>query len=326
MNLTVRIERWPLQRAFTISRGSKTEAVVVVAELERDGHRGRGEAVPYLRYGETPEGVAAAIEAMGAALRGGLDRIGLQTAMASGAARNALDCAFWDLAAKQAGRTAHELAAQPAPKSLVTAYTVSLGTPETMADAAASAAGRPLLKVKLGGGRDDAERIAAVRRAAPKAELIVDANEGWSEHDLEGNLAACAHAGVTLIEQPLPEGRDAALARIRRTIPVCADESVHDRTSLDAISGKYDAINVKLDKAGGLTEALALATEAEQRGFDIMVGCMVATSLAMAPAMLVAQQARVVDLDGPLLLAEDRPHGLRYDGSVVYPAEPILWG
>jgi L-alanine-DL-glutamate epimerase-like enolase superfamily enzyme len=326
MNLTVRIERWPLQRAFTISRGSKTEAVVVVAELERGGYRGRGEAVPYLRYGETPEGVAAAIEAMGAALRGGLDRIGLQTTMASGAARNALDCAFWDLAAKQGGRAAHELAALPAPKSLVTAYTVSLDTPETMADAAASAAGRPLLKVKLGGGRDDAERIAAVRRAAPKAELIVDANEGWSEDDLERNLAACAQAGVTLIEQPLAEGRDAALAQIRRPIPVCADESVHDRASLDAIGGKYDAINVKLDKAGGLTEALALAAEGERRGFGVMVGCMVATSLAMAPAMLVAQQARVVDLDGPLLLAEDRPHGLRYEGSIVYPAEPVLWG
>jgi L-Ala-D/L-Glu epimerase len=325
MNLTVRIERWPLQRAFTISRGSKTEAVVVVAELEHGGHRGRGEAVPYLRYGETPEGVAAVIEAMGAALSGGLDRIGLQTAMPSGAARNALDCAFWDLAAKQAGHPAHELAALPAPKSVVTAYTVSLDKPETMAEAAASAASRPLLKVKLGGG-DDAARIAAVRRAAPKAELIVDANEGWSEDDLERNLAACAQAGVTLIEQPLPEGRDAALAQIRRPIPVCADESVHDRASLEAIGGKYDAINVKLDKAGGLTEALALAAEAERRGFDIMVGCMVATSLAMAPAMLVAQRARVVDLDGPLLLAEDRPHGLRYERSIVYPAEAVLWG
>ena len=325
MNLTVRIERWPLQRAFTISRGSKTEAVVVVAELEHGGHRGCGEAVPYLRYGETPESVAAVIEAMGAALSGGLDRIGLQTAMPSGAARNALDCAFWDLAAKQAGHPAHELAALPAPKSVVTAYTVSLDKPETMAEAAASAASRPLLKVKLGGG-DDAARIAAVRRAAPKAELIVDANEGWSEDDLERNLAACAQAGVTLIEQPLPEGRDAALAQIRRPIPVCADESVHDRASLEAIGGKYDAINVKLDKAGGLTEALALAAEAERRGFDIMVGCMVATSLAMAPAMLVAQRARVVDLDGPLLLAEDRPHGLRYEGSIVYPAEAVLWG
>jgi len=326
MNLTVRIERWPLQRAFTISRGSKTEAVVVVAELERGEHRGRGESVPYLRYGETPEGVAAAIEQMGAVLRNGLDRLGLQSAMPSGAARNALDCAFWDLEAKQTGRAAHEVAALPAPKPLVTAYTVSLDTPQAMADAAASAASRPLLKVKLGGGGDDGERIAAVRRAAPQAELIVDANEGWSEDDLERNLAACAQAGVTLIEQPLPEGRDAALARIRRPIPVCADESVHDRFSLDAISGKYDAINVKLDKAGGLTEALALAAEAERRGFGIMVGCMVATSLAMAPAMLVAQQARVVDLDGPLLLARDRSHGLRYVGSTVYPAEAVLWG
>ncbi|HEV3160363.1 MAG TPA: N-acetyl-D-Glu racemase DgcA [Xanthobacteraceae bacterium] len=326
MNLTVRIERWPLQRAFTISRGSKTEAVVVVAELERGGHRGRGEAVPYLRYGETPEGVAATIEAMGAALRGGLDRFGLQTAMLSGAARNALDCALWDLQAKQAGRSAHDLAALPCAKSVVTAYTISLDKPEAMADAAARAASRPMLKVKLGGGGDDTERIAAVRRAAPKAELIVDANEGWGEDALERNLAACAQAGVTLIEQPLPEGRDAVLAQIRRPIPVCADESVHDRASLDAITGKYDAINVKLDKAGGLTEALALAAEAERRGFDIMVGCMVATSLAMAPAMLVAQRARVVDLDGPLLLAEDRPHGLRYEGSIVHPAEAALWG
>jgi L-alanine-DL-glutamate epimerase-like enolase superfamily enzyme len=263
---------------------------------------------------------------MGATLRGGLDRIGLQTAMPSGAARNALDCAFWDLAAKQAGGPAHELAALPAPKSLVTAYTVSLDKPEIMAEAAASVASRPLLKVKLGGGRDDAERIAAVRSAAPKAELIVDANEGWSEVDLERNLAACAQAGVTLIEQPLPEGRDAALAKIRRPIPICADESVHDRASLAAIGGKYDTINVKLDKAGGLTEALALVAEAERRGFDIMVGSMVATSLAVAPAMLVAQRARVVDLDGPLLLAQDRPHGLHYDGSIVYPAEPVLWG
>jgi L-alanine-DL-glutamate epimerase-like enolase superfamily enzyme len=326
MNLTVRIERWPLRRAFTISRGSKTEAVVVVAELECGGHRGRGEAVPYLRYGETPEGVAAAIEAMAAALRGGLDRHELQTAMPSGAARNALDCAFWDLEAKQAGRSAYDFAALPAPKPVVTAYTVSLDTPNAMADAAAQAKSRPLLKVKLGGGSADVERIAVVRRAVPEAELIVDANEGWSEADLERNLAACAQAGVTLIEQPLAQGRDAALAHIRRPIPVCADESVHDRASLDAIGGKYDAINVKLDKAGGLTEALALAAEAERRGLDIMVGCMVATSLAMAPAMLVAQRARIVDLDGPLLLAEDRPHGLRYDGSVVYPAEPILWG
>jgi L-alanine-DL-glutamate epimerase-like enolase superfamily enzyme len=195
-----------------------------------------------------------------------------------------------------------------------------------MADAAARAAKMPLLKVKLGGGPEDVERIAAVRRAAPKAELIVDANEGWADGDLERNLTACAHAGVSLIEQPLPEGRDLALKQIERPIPICADESVHDRASLDALSGKYDAINIKLDKAGGLTEALALAMEAERRGLGIMVGCMVATSLAMAPAMLVAQRARIVDLDGPLLLAKDRAHGLRYEASLAYPSEPALWG
>ena len=326
MELSVRIERWPLAGAFTISRGSKTEAVVVVAELSDGTHRGRGESVPYARYGETADGIVAAIEAMRPALQQGLDRPALQQAMRSGAARNALDCAYWDVNAKAAGRHAHELAGLGPPAPLTTAYTISLGTPAAMAEAAERAALRPLLKVKLGGGDDDRTRIAAVRRAAPRAAIIVDVNEGWRADDLERNLAACADAGVTLVEQPLPEGGDEALARIKRTIPVCADESVHDRASLDALAGKYDAINVKLDKAGGLTEALALAGAAEQRGLAVMVGCMVATSLAMAPAMLVAQRARVVDLDGPLLLAKDRPEGLRYDGSLVYPPEPALWG
>jgi L-alanine-DL-glutamate epimerase-like enolase superfamily enzyme len=326
MDLALRIERWPLDRPFTISRGTKTEAVVVTVELKYGGCSGRGEAVPYARYGETPEGVASAIEAMRPALQTGLDRAMLQTAMPPGAARNALDCAYWDFEAKQNGCRAYQLAALPTPKPLVTAYTVSLDRPDAMADAAARAAKMPLLKVKLGGGSQDVERIAAVRRAAPKAELIVDANEGWADRDLERNLAACAQAGVSLIEQPLPEGHDLALKRIERPIPICADESVHDRASLDALSGKYDAINIKLDKAGGLTEALALAMEAERRGLGIMVGCMVATSLAMAPAMLVAQRARIVDLDGPLLLAKDRAHGLRYEGSLAYPPEPALWG
>jgi L-alanine-DL-glutamate epimerase-like enolase superfamily enzyme len=326
MDLSVRIERWPLERPFTISRGSKTEAVVVTVELKHRGRSGRGEAVPYARYGETPEGVAAAIEAMRPVLQNGLDRAVLQTAMPPGAARNALDCAYWDLEAKQNGCRAYQLAALPTPKPLVTAYTISLDHPDAMADAAARAAQMPLLKVKLGGGAEDVERIAAVRRAAPKAELIVDANEGWVDHDLERNFTACAQAGVSLIEQPLPEERDLALKQIKRPIPICADESIHDRASLDALSGKYDAINIKLDKAGGLTEALALAIEAERRGLGIMVGCMVATSLAMAPAMLVAQRARIVDLDGPLLLAKDRAHGLRYEGSLAYPPEPALWG
>jgi L-alanine-DL-glutamate epimerase-like enolase superfamily enzyme len=325
MNLSLRIERWPLERAFTISRGAKTEAVVVVAELD-DGDRGRGEAVPYARYGETPEGVVAAIEALRPALWDGLDRTALQAMLPPGAARNALDCALWDLEAKRTGRRAYQLAALLPPKPLVTAYTISLADPEAMARAATAASNRPLLKVKLGGAGNDVERIAAVRRAAPKAELIVDANEGWSEDNLESNLAACAGAGVTLVEQPLPQGRDGRLAQIARRIAVCADESIHDRASLDALAGKYDAINIKLDKAGGLTEALALAAEAERRGFAVMVGCMVATSLALAPATLVAQRARIVDLDGPLLLAKDRPHGLRFEGSVAHPPEPVLWG
>jgi L-alanine-DL-glutamate epimerase-like enolase superfamily enzyme len=327
MELSVRIERWPLAGAFTISRGSKTEAVVVVAELTHGAHRGRGESVPYTRYGETPDSIVAAIEAVRPALRQGLNRLELQEIMPAGAARNALDCAYWDVNAKAAGHRAYQLAGLVAPAPRLTAYTISLGSVSAMTAAAEQAASRPLLKVKLGspdGG--DVARIGAVRRAAPRAELIVDANEGWTADNLQQNLAACADAGVTLIEQPLPESNDAGLAKIKRPIPVCADESLHDRAGLDALAGKYDAINVKLDKAGGLTEALALATAAEQRGFAIMVGCMVATSLAVAPAMLVAQRARVVDLDGPLLLAKDRPGGLRYDGSIAYPPDAALWG
>jgi L-Ala-D/L-Glu epimerase len=326
MELSVQIERWPLAGAFTISRGTKTEAVVVVAELSDGTHRGRGESVPYARYGETPDGIVAAIEALRPALRQGLDRVALQRALAAGAARNALDCAYWDVNAKQAGRRAYDLAGLDRPEPLTTAYTISLATASEMAAAAEEAAWRPLLKVKLGGREGDAERIAAVRRAAPRVEIIVDANEGWDPGNFQQNIAACADAGVTLIEQPLPKNQDGALARIKRPIAVCADESVHDRASLEGLAGKYDAVNVKLDKAGGLTEALALAGEAKRRGFAIMVGSMVATSLSVAPAMLVAQQARVVDLDGPLLLAKDRADGLRTEGSVIYPSEPMLWG
>jgi L-alanine-DL-glutamate epimerase-like enolase superfamily enzyme len=324
-SLAVRVERWPIAGAFTISRGAKTEAVVVVAELSDAIHRGRGECVPYARYGETVEGVAAAIEAMAADVARGLTRESLQATMPAGAARNALDCAFWDLAAKRAGQPVHELLGLTPPKPRTTAYTISLGTPDAMAHAAAKAADRALLKVKLGGGDDEA-RIAAVRHAAPRAELIVDANEGWTADDLAPNLAACARAGVTLIEQPLPADRDDALAGRARDVPICADESVHGSASLPALVGKYDAVNIKLDKTGGLTEALVMAQEAERLGFTLMVGCMVATSLAMAPAMLVAQRARVVDLDGPLLLARDRTDGLRYQESLVHPATPALWG
>ena len=323
--LRVTTERWPLAGAFTISRGSKTEAEVVVAEVSDGVYRGRGECVPYGRYGETAEGVSAAIAAMAPQIARGLDRAELQTVLPPGAARNALDCALWDLAAKRAGRPVHELAGVAPPAACVTAYTISLALPNVMAEAAAKAAERLLLKVKLGQPGDPA-RIRAVRAAAPRAELIVDANEGWSAENLAENLAACAEAGVTLVEQPLPAADDAALAAFPHPIPVCADESVHDRASLAQLAGKYDAVNVKLDKTGGLTEALALAQDAERQGFGLMVGCMISTSLAIAPALLVAARARVVDLDGALLLARDRPHGLRYDASRVHPAEPELWG
>jgi len=325
VTLHVRCERWPIAGAFTISRGSKTEAEVVVAELTDGALTGRGECTPYPRYGETVAGVAAAIDGCAGAIARGLDRAALQSALPAGAARNALDCAFIDLEAKRTGRPAHELLGIAPPRPLVTAYTISFGTPARMAQAAAAAAARPLLKIKLGGDGDP-ERIAAIRRAAPAAELIVDANEGWRPDNLKANVAACAAARVTLIEQPLPAVDDGALATMVRTVPICADESIHDRATLRALVGKYDAVNIKLDKAGGLTEALALAAEARTLGFDLMVGCMVATSLAIAPAMLLAASARVVDLDGPLLLARDRPHGLRFDGSLVHPPSAALWG
>ena len=323
--LSVRSERWPIAGAFTISRGSKTEAEVVVAELSDGALRGCGECVPYPRYNETVAGVIAALEGVAGEVARGLDREKLQHVLPAGAARNALDCAFIDLEAKRAGRPAYDWLGLAAPQPRVTAYTISLGTPQTMAAAAAAAAARPLLKVKLG-GEGDRDRIAAVRKAAPGAELIVDANEGWNAANLAANLAACADAGVTLVEQPLPAADDAALAMIARPIPVCADESVHDRASLANLVGKYDAVNIKLDKAGGLTEALALAAAAEAKGFMLMVGCMISTSLSIAPALLVAQRARVVDLDGPLLLARDRPDGLRFEGSTVHPGTRELWG
>jgi L-alanine-DL-glutamate epimerase-like enolase superfamily enzyme len=323
--LSVRIEHWPIAGSFTISRGAKTEAITVVAEVSHGGQAGRGECVPYPRYGETPEATLTALQAMREPVARGLDRTALQAAMPPGAARNALDCALADLEAKRSSQRVWNLLGRPEPKACVTAYTISLGSPEAMAAATAKAAHRPLLKIKLGGD-GDRMRIAAVRQAAPKSELVVDANEAWTKDDLERNLAACAGAGVTLVEQPLPAGEDELLARIRRPLAVCADESVHNRASLEGLRERYDALNIKLDKTGGLTEALAMADAAEALGFQIMVGCMVATSLSMAPAMLLTTQARYVDLDGPLLLARDRDGGLRYDGSLVYPPEAALWG
>ncbi|MGU3359917.1 N-acetyl-D-Glu racemase DgcA [Methylobacterium sp. M6A4_1b] len=324
--LDVAVERFPIAGAFTIARGSRTEAVVVVATVtDAEGRAGRGECVPYARYGETVESVVALIQDHAEAIAVGATRADLQVGMKAGAARNALDCALFDLEAKQLGRPAFAIAGLSAPQMATTAYTLSLGAPESMEEAARKAAHRPLLKVKLGGAGDP-ERIAAVRRGAPDSRLIVDANEAWAADTIEANLAACVAADVRLIEQPLPAGEDALLAEIGRPIPICADESLHDRAGLDALSRRYDAINIKLDKAGGLTEAVMLAHEARARGFSLMIGCMVGTSLAMAPAMLLAHHAEYVDLDGPLLLARDREPALRFEGSLIYPPEPELWG
>ena len=323
--LQTKIERWPLAETFAISRGAKTEAVTVTAEISDGAHRGRGECVPYARYNETPESVLADIEAMKDLLETGLTRLDLQRLMPPGAARNAIDCALWDIEAQQSGKRVFELAGLTEPQPLVTAFTISLDTPEKMAAAASKAADWPLLKIKLG-QPGDPERLKAIRAAAPNAELIIDANEGWTPDNLAENFAACGDAGVTLIEQPLPAGQDDALATIKRPVPVSADESLHNNASLTELARKYDMLNIKLDKAGGLTEALAQIDQATHMGFAIMAGCMVGTSLAIAPALLVAQKARVVDLDGPLWLVKDREPGLRYDKCRVYPASKDLWG
>ena len=325
MRLSVRRETYPLRAAFAISRGSRTEAHVVVVELEAEGARGRGECLPYARYGETVEGVMATIEGQRARLAQGLDRPALQTTLPPGAARNALDCAFWDWEAKRKRTTVAALAGLAPPGPLTTCYTLSLDAPEAMGRAAAENAHRPVLKLKVT-GEGDLERVAAVHANAPKARLVVDANEGWTAEQYARFAPDLARMGVEMIEQPLPAKADAALAGVAHPIPVCADESCHDATSLAHIAGRYEMINIKLDKTGGLTEALALKRAAEAKGLGIMVGCMIATSLSMAPAMLVAQGARVVDLDGPLLLAADRAPGLRYEGSTVHPPTPELWG
>ncbi len=326
--LSVSIESWPIAGSFTISRGSRTEARVAVAAICEDTFAGRGECVPYARYGESVEGTAAEIEAMAAAISEGASRANLLTLMPPGAARNALDCALWDLEAKKAGKRVWTLAGLPPPKPIISAYTLSLGSPEAMEAAARAAAHRPLIKVKLGGAGDP-ERIAAVRAGAPDATLIADANEAWDEACLDVNFAACDAAGVKLIEQPLPAGRDDALAGLgiaRRGIPVCADESLHTATDLSRIASLYQAVNIKLDKAGGLTAALDLLAAARGLGLGVMAGCMVGTSLAMAPATIIAAQADFTDLDGPLLLAADRTPGLIYEGSEILPFGPGVWG
>ena len=323
--LTITVERFPILGKFVIARGAKTEAVVVVATIEDKGFRGRGESVPYARYSETVESVLTQIASVRAQIEAGADRGRLQSLLPPGAARNALDCALWDLDAKRCGVAAHVLAGVTPPAPVTTAFTISAGSPAEMAEAAAKVRERPLLKIKLA-GEDDAARLSAVRAAAPSSTLIVDANEAWQQADLERYLEACAEAGVALVEQPLPAAKDAILAKIQHIVPICADESVHDRTGLEALRARYDAINVKLDKTGGLTEALALVNLAQGLGFELMIGCMVASSLAMAPALLLAGRARFVDLDGPLLLACDRPDGLIYKGSIVLPPTRELWG
>lgn len=323
--ISVEAERFPIAGTFTISRGSKTEAEVISCAITENGRTGRGECVPYKRYGETMEGVRGAIEAMRSEIAHGISRIALLGAMPAGAARNAIDCALWDLEAKISGTpVAHTIRTVPL-RPLETAYTLSLAEPEAMAAQARANAQRPLLKVKIGGDNDIA-RIRAVTAAAPDSRIILDANEGWTNDNIVENLAFAAEQGIALIEQPLPAGHDGILRHIAHPVPICADESVHEAKDIGALVGLYDAINIKLDKSGGLTAALVLRDRARELGLGVMVGCMVGTSLAMAPAVLLAQDADFVDLDGPLLLARDRVPGLVYRGSLVSPPEPALWG
>lgn len=321
MQRQVLSEGFPLREAFTISRGSKTEARVLTVALRDGAHVGRGECVPYARYGESPDSVTAQIHG----LPQDFAHADLPELLPAGAARNAVDCALWDLAAKRAGVRIWDLLGLPAPKPLVTAYTLSLDRPEAMRAAALRAAGRPVLKIKLG-TPGDMPRLEAVRAGAPKPRIIVDANEGWTPEVYADLAPHLIRLGVALVEQPLPAGADEALSEMPRPVPVCADESAHDRASLPGLQGRYDVVNIKLDKTGGLTEALALADAARAAGLGVMVGCMVGTSLAMAPATLVAQGAGFVDLDGPLLLARDREPALHYEGSTMFPPLPELWG
>ena len=319
--LSVTADTFRLAQVFTIARGSRTEAHVLTVRAFADGVVGQGECVPYARYGETLESVTEQIEG----LPEGISRQDLQDALPAGAARNAVDCALWDLAAKQTGTPVWQLAGLSAPRPMITAYTLSLDTPENMRAEAAKHAHRPLLKIKLG-TPDDMARLEAVREGAPKSPIIVDANEGWTAEVYADLAPHLLRLGVQMVEQPLPAGSDDMLGEIERPLPVCADESCHDRVSLPGLKGKYDMVNIKLDKTGGLTEALALRDAARAEGYQVMVGCMVGSSLAMAPAVLVAQGAEVVDLDGPLLLAEDRDSPLVYDAAGVHPASAELWG
>jgi L-alanine-DL-glutamate epimerase-like enolase superfamily enzyme len=324
-SLTARGEVWPIAGEFVIARGAKTQAEVVVVEISQDGARGRGECTPYPRYGETVRSVLDEIQAARDGIEAGASRADLQQSMAPGAARNALDCALWDLEAKLTATPAHVLAGRRRLDPVKTSYTISLGSPESMAEAARAAARRPMLKLKLGGG-EDLERVRAVRAAAPRTRLIVDANEALGLDDLARLAPELAALDVKLIEQPLPADEDEALEGFRSPVPLCADESLKSRAELEACARRYACVNIKLDKAGGLTEALALSAAARNHGLSVMAGSMVATSLAMAPAMIIAQGAEFVDLDGPLLLERDRTPGLAILGSMMEPPRPELWG
>jgi L-Ala-D/L-Glu epimerase len=324
-DLFVETERFPIAGGFAISRGTKTHAEVVTCTIVHDGVLGRGECVPYARYGETVESVVSAISGVREAIAGGMARKELISVLPAGAARNAVDCALWDLEAKLGGSDPRQATGQPRPSPLQTAYTISLGHPATMAEHARKNADRPLLKVKVG-TPDDVARIEAVAEAAPDSRIILDANEGWSESDIRRHMLAAARCRIALIEQPLPAGGDELLRAIPHPVPVCADESVHGAEDLDSLLGLYDTVNIKLDKTGGLTAAITLRDRARELGFGVMVGCMVGTSLAMAPAVLLAQDADFVDLDGPLLLERDREPALSYEGSLVSPPDPGLWG
>lgn len=323
--LTVRAESWPLARPFAISRGVKTAADVVVVEIAEDGVKGWGECVPYPRYDETIDSVTAEIEEQRGAIENGVDNGAIQSLMAAGAARNAVDCALWDLAAKKAGAPVAELCGLGALKPQITAETIGIGTPEEMGARATELKSAPLLKIKLDAD-DIEERLDAIRAAAPDARLIVDPNEGWTAQIVAEKGEYLKAIGVEMLEQPVPAGDDEGLRGIESPVALCADEALHTSDDLETLQGKYDMVNIKLDKTGGLTEALVLKEKAEALGFGIMVGCMVGTSLAMAPAVLAAQGARIVDLDGPLLLKEDRKPGLDFTGGMIHPPKPDLWG
>ena len=319
--IQAKVEIFPLAQVFRISRGARTQAEVVTVIYEKDGIIGRGECVPYARYNETLESVTKQIED----LPDNIDKETLQETLPPGAARNAVDCALWDFECKKLDQRIWETANIQKPEKNITAYTLSLDEPENMFKQAEKNSNRPLLKIKLGTA-NDMPRLEAVRKGAPSAEIIVDANEGWDAEVYSQLAPKLVKLGVKLVEQPLPADKDDDLIGLPRPLPICADESCHDRKSLEKLIGKYDFVNIKLDKTGGLTEALLLKNKALEAGFKIMVGCMVGSSLAMAPATLIAQNATFVDLDGPLLLAQDRQHGLLYDESWVHPPVKDLWG